>query len=148
MTFRQIGKLGLLAAFLTAGCSQQLPTDVGKVTGKVTLDGQPLADAVVTFTPLASGGATAIGKTAADGSYSLTYSSGVSGAQIGENRVHISTLDAGNPDSDPPRAAVPEKVPLKYNTRTELKVEVKPGDNVLDFPLKPGPVVQPGPDPE
>jgi hypothetical protein len=58
--------------------------------------------------------------------------------------VIISTHDSGNPDSDPPRPAVPEKVPAKYNINSQEKVEVKPGSNTFDFPLEPGPIIQPG----
>jgi hypothetical protein len=40
-----------------------------------------------------------------------------------------------------PKGATKEErkqaIPAKYNTNTELKVEVKPGSNTLDFDLKP-----------
>jgi len=132
--------------FVTAaagGCGKSAPANVGGVSGRVTLAGEPLPEAVVTFAPTKQGGSTALGKTKADGTYSLNYAKGISGAEIGENRVLVTTFDAGNPDSDPPRPAVPEKVPAKYNSQTELKVEVKAGSNTFDFPLEPGPVVQP-----
>jgi len=110
----------------------------------VTLAGEPLPNALVTFAPVTQGGSTALGKTNADGSYTLNYAQGIDGAEIGQNRVLIHTYDAGNPDSEPPRPAVPEKVPARYNSQTELKVEVKAGSNTFDFPLESGPVVQPG----
>jgi len=120
------------------------PDNVGGVSGKVTLGGQPLPDATVTFTSLKEGGSSAMGKTDSGGNYSLRYTGGASGAEQGENKVTISTYDAGNPDSDPPRSAVPEKVPAKYNVKSQEKVEVKPGSNTIDFNLEPGPVIQPG----
>jgi hypothetical protein len=132
--------LGLMGALLL-GCGG--PDNVGGVSGKVTLDGQPLPDARVTFSPTKEGGSSALGKTDSSGYYSLKYNAGYSGAELGENQVTISTYDAGNPDADPPQPAVPEKVPVKYNAKTELKVEVKPGSNTFDFPLEAGPVVQP-----
>jgi hypothetical protein len=139
------GALALLIVFAVAGCSSQsLPENVGQVTGKVTLAGEPLADALVTFAPVAQGGTTSLGRTDANGVYKLNYARDVDGAQIGENRVLISTYSAGNPEGDPPRPAVPEKVPAKYNTNTELKADVKSGSNTIDFSLEAGPVVQPG----
>jgi hypothetical protein len=128
---------------LCLGCgAKSQPKNVGKVTGRVTLEGQPLADAVVTFAPVKAGGASALGRTDADGKYTLNYAPDIQGAEVGENRVSISTYSEGAPDSDPPRPKVLEKVPLKYNVRTELVRDVKTEDNTFDFDLKnDGPVV-------
>ncbi len=137
---------GVLTALLAvaAGCQEAAPANVGQVSGRVTLAGEPLADALVTFAPVKEGGTTALGMTKADGTYALNYAGEISGAEIGENRVLISTYATGDPDGDPPRPAVPEKVPARYNTTSELKVEVKAGSNTFDFPLEAGPVTQPG----
>jgi hypothetical protein len=112
------------------------PSNVGHVTGRITLEGQALPDALVTFSPVKEGGTSALGKTDSDGNYTLGYTAGVSGAEIGENKVSISTYNEGNPDSEPPRPAVPEKVPAKYNAKTELKADVKAGNNTFDWDLK------------
>ena len=53
-----------------------------------------------------------MGKTDSNGVYALSYSAGVSGAEIGENRVTISTLTAGT-----------EKVPMEYNTQSKLTAD-------------------------
>lgn len=134
-------RLAALCTILLAGCGG--PDKVGGVTGKVTLSGQPLPDAMVTFSPTAEGATSGVGKTDSEGNYTLTFAADVEGAQEGENVVRISTYREANPDADPPQPAVPEKVPAKYNVKTELKVEVKPGSNTFDFPLEPGPVIQP-----
>ena len=120
------------------------PSNVGGVSGKVTLGGQPLPDARITFSPKSEGSSGAVGYTDSEGQYTLSYASGVTGAQEGENEVRISTFREADPDSDPPQPAVPEKVPAKYNVKTELKVDVKSGSNTLDFNLEQGPVIQPG----
>ena len=130
------------ALFVIAGCGG--PKDVGGVSGTVTLGGQPLADAMITFSPTAEGGSSGVGQTDSEGHYTLSYAAGVQGAQQGANEVRITTFREAEPDGDPPQPAVPEKVPAKYNVKTELKVEVKAGSNILDFPLEPGPIVQPG----
>jgi hypothetical protein len=132
----------LVVGFCVSGCGGAASVNVGKVRGKVTLEGQPLGDALVTFTPVQEGGSSALGKTDVDGSYRLSYANGIEGAEIGENRVSISTYDQGNPDGDPPRPKVLEKIPLKYNIRTELVREVKSGENSIDFDLQTdGPVI-------
>ncbi|MCI0360345.1 MAG: carboxypeptidase-like regulatory domain-containing protein [Planctomycetaceae bacterium] len=129
-----------------AGCGG--PDNVGSVSGTVTLNGQPLPDAIITFSPTAEGGSSGVGTTDSAGQYTLSYAAGVRGAQEGENMVRITTYREAEPDADPPKPAVPEKVPARYNAKTELKVEVKSGSNTFDFPLEPGPVVQPGHDDE
>ncbi|MCI0360415.1 MAG: DUF4198 domain-containing protein [Planctomycetaceae bacterium] len=139
---------GIPLVLAVAGCGASAPANVGRVSGQVTLAGQPLPDALVTFIPVKQGGSTALGKTDASGNYTLNYASGIDGAEIGPNRVSITTYAPANPDSDPPRAGVPEKVPAKYNLKTELTADVKAGNNTIDFSLEAGPVVQPGPEPE
>lgn len=133
----------LLACETQIGCGSRTPDNVGKVSGRVTLEGQPLPEALVKFTPVKEGGSSALGRTDANGKYTLSYASGIAGAEVGENRVAISTYNAGNPDGDPPRAKVLEKVPVKYNIRSDLIREVKAGENTpINFELKAdGPII-------
>lgn len=73
----------------------------------------------------------------------LLYRSRTRGAEPGEHRVTIATFTEGDPDGDPPVARVAERVPVKYNLRSELTATVERGANVLDFDLDAGgPVVQ------
>ena len=132
----------LLALSALTGCGGA-GVKLGKVIGKVSLAGQPLPDALVTFSPVA-GGSPSAGKTAEDGTYTLVYAKNVNGALIGEHTVTISTFrDALE---DPPTPAVPEKVPFKYREAEELpKVSVKSGTNTLDFNLEAGPTEPPAP---
>ncbi len=137
--------LKILAAFalvLPAGCGRG-PDDLGRVSGKVTLDGQPLANATVVFSPKTAA-SQSVAVTDANGEYSLLYSSDVHGAKPGEHRVAISSFTEGDPDGDPPVAKVAERVPYKYNLRSELSTTVSPGENTVDFALaSDGLVVQP-----
>ena len=128
---------GLLLSTLLAGCGgAPTPSNVGRVSGHVTLEGQPLPSALVTFSPVEQGATSSLGRTDEDGNYTLVYAQGVDGAHIGQHRVSITTFDEGDPDGDPPRPAVAEKVPAKYNYQTELTADVKAGENSIDFPLK------------
>lgn len=128
--------LTLVGLALTCfGCGG--PSHVSTVQGKVTLDGQPLPDALVTFQPKGEG-SPSTGRTDADGNYTLRYSRTVEGAEQGEHVVTISTYSRGNPDGDPPVPATPEKVPAKYNVKTELTKTVEAGRNTHNFELESG----------
>ena len=118
---------------------------LARVSGKVTLGGQPLADAFVQFSP-AAGGSQSVGKTDGNGNYTLVFTRGVNGAEVGEHNVTISTYVDPVPDADPPQPGAPEKVPLKYRSAGELKATVKKGSNPIDFALEPGPIEEPKPE--
>ncbi|HEY2892925.1 MAG TPA: carboxypeptidase-like regulatory domain-containing protein [Pirellulales bacterium] len=134
--------LGLVLLF---GCSRR-PKNVVRVKGRVTLGGQPLSGATVTFTPKGEGSASR-GFTNENGEYALNYAVGVDGAVIGEHIVSITTHRPGDPDAKPPIPDVPEKVPYKYRTGPDqLKATVeKKGENVIDFTLEAGPIEPPQP---
>ncbi len=110
------------------GCGSDLPT----VKGKVTLDGKPLPNAFIEFTPQVAGGSTSYGRTDASGNYDMMFSLKKRGAVPGENVVRITTADIG----DMGAANVPEQVPNRFNRNSELRAEVKPGQaNVCNFDL-------------
>ena len=114
-----------------AGCGGPEHPEVGRVSGVVTLDGQPLAEATVMFQP--TKGRASIATTDSAGKYSLIYLDGVPGAMLGAHKVIIRTEIPGE-DGQPPIAK--EKLPKKYHDHTELTAEVKPGSNTFDFELK------------
>lgn len=104
-----------------------------KVTGTVTLDGQPLANATVTFFPV-DGSRMSVGATDAQGKYKLRFSASTVGAVAGEHKVEIRTAPE-EADSEVTEKIV-EKVPAKYNAETELKQTLKNGSQVVNFDLK------------
>jgi len=116
------------------GCG---PSNIGTVSGTVTLDGQPLPDALVTFTPIEDGSPSS-GRTDANGSYTLRYTRSIVGAEPGEHVVSVSTYTEGDPDAEPPIPEVAEKVPAKYNEKSELKQTVTKGSNTIDLALEGG----------
>jgi hypothetical protein len=131
----------LLAA---AGCGSE-PYKVAPVSGTVTLDGKPLANAWVTFMPVGSKenpnpGPTSAGKTDASGRYTLAIEPGRPGAVVGAHKVSINTQggDAKGDDRDAGGPRAPrEKLPDVYNTRTTLTCDVPAaGTEAADFPLK------------
>jgi hypothetical protein len=98
----------------------------GDVTGKVTLDGEPLAGATVEFSP--EGGSPAYGVTDPQGKYKLLFSSDQKGATVGSHRVRITSFNEAKPGQK-------ERVPMKYNRKTDLVREVKSGNQTFDFDL-------------
>ncbi len=117
---------GLLCLVPLVGCAKSDRPPLGGVHGTVTLDGQPLAGAIVTFEPLEAGRGS-IAMTDAQGRYELIYIRNDKGAKVGAHRVQITTSNAN--------AGKPELVPPKYNVQTTLSADVKPGDNEINFAL-------------
>jgi hypothetical protein len=111
----------LFAVSLVIGCGRST-AEVAPVSGRVTLDGQPLQFAILTFQ--AAGKGAASGGSDADGRYTLMYKRGVMGAPVGKNRVTI-LLDV-------------EQSHRPQLTPTELEREVKPGPNEFNFDLTSG----------
>ena len=162
-TFSTLFAFGVLS-LTVAGCGgggADLP-DLGTVSGKVTMDGQPLAGAVVIFTPV-SGPGSSTGITDESGEYKLVFRQAV-GAVVGSHKVSISKRNAedlslhdqqAGTGPDAPAAAAPaaagghgqsagdagstrdpaETIAAKYNDATELTADVKSGDNTIDFTL-------------
>lgn len=122
-TARHLLLIGVAALIGCSGSSK--PYKTAPVSGRVTLDGKPLAAARVHFqvehSPQAGlvSGPEAYGETDANGNYSLTTVFKDKGATVGRNRVMISTRKqerpAGDPDG-PIREIAKERVPTKYFT--------------------------------
>jgi len=132
ISVRLVGLWFVAALMVTAlGCSNR---DLGQVSGTVTLDGEPLADAMVIFTPM-TGGRPAAGRTDAQGRYELIFDRAGAGAVHGEHFVEIRTADERILEDDSVEV-IPERVPAKYNATSELRRTVEEGSNVFDFELE------------
>jgi hypothetical protein len=104
------------------------PSDYGRpplgyVTGKVSLDGKPLAGVIIAFYPENGRMGTAI--VDKDGSYDVKYTNRVRGTKIGPSTVHFAWQTG---DSGP-------TIPERYGDRSELKVDVQKKKNVFNFDL-------------
>ena len=123
--------IGLLpVALLLAGCNRG--PQLGPVSGRISLDGKPLADAEVRFEPAT--GRASQGHTGANGQYELRYSRDYMGALVGSHTVRIlSATEVTLPDG---RFVIrPQTVPTRYNTESELRRDVESSGNVFDFEL-------------
>jgi hypothetical protein len=110
----------LVLIVFIAGCKPAGP-ELGLVSGRVTLDGQPVEGARLKFQPDGNK-PPSIGVTDKDGHYEAFYKRDIDGAQVGQHTIVIRTSD--NP-----------AIPAKYNDATELRREVKVGKNEIDFEL-------------
>ncbi|MBX3440508.1 MAG: hypothetical protein KF861_23665, partial [Planctomycetaceae bacterium] len=126
--------LSLCLTMFLAGCGNKGPK-IASVEGTVLLDGEPLQDAAVVFNP--PSGRPAGARTDAEGRYVLNFSKGRKGAIPGTNRVIVTTKS--DPRRGPDGEVIPgqdERIPMKYNTKTELSFEVLDGEkNVANFSL-------------
>lgn len=124
-------------SLFVAGCGPAVDPGYHPVTGTVTLDGAPLADAVVAFQPT-SEGSSGTGRTDENGTYILFYASQRPGAKAGDNTVVISKEADASSGGDEFAEVTEEEgelLPARYNQESELTATVTDGENVIDFAL-------------
>ena len=131
--------LGLGALMLcVAGCGDGGPT-LAPTTGLVTLDGQPVADAAVSFMPV-GGGPMATGNTNSEGVFELKTTN-KPGAVVGEHRVAVVKMKEYGYDPNgtvgPGGIRTQWFVPQKYSLADSsgLTATVGKSDNELFFEL-------------
>lgn len=105
------------------------------MTGTVTMDGKPLSGVIVVFKP--DVGRAGSGTTDANGKYELIYRYGVKGTKVGMNTISFE-WPTGYTGGGP-------AIPARYGTHTELREEVSPGMNPIDFELDSDPGAAPQP---
>jgi hypothetical protein len=93
-TYRWGAFLATLSTLAVLGCAGK--DRLFKLEGVVTLDGQPVQGAIVSFLPDEKGGRFAVGTTAQDGSFRLTTYRKDDGALPGDYRVTVTLI----PDDD------------------------------------------------
>ncbi len=125
-----------------SGCGGSDRPVLGRVTGSVMMDNQPVAGVAVTFQP--DKGRPAIGKTDQNGDFQLMYMPETPGCKVGHCRVEIGYGEGedegvemeGDDVVQTPGDSGKKTIPARYNTETELEADVKPGENVFDFDLR------------
>jgi hypothetical protein len=120
------------------GCSSSGP-EIASVSGRVTMDGKPLANATIVFTP--ENGRPSGARTDQNGNYALNFTEGRSGAIPGPNTVYISTVRDAEKDENGKTLVTESKetVPMEYNAASKLTFTVEPRKkNIADFDLKSG----------
>ena len=133
------------------GCGSGPEVDTVPVTGKVTLDGEPVEGATVDFVPDIPKGRSAVGRTDRHGAYTLMTVEPGDGALPGSYRIRVrKTSDStapithanqeeasGRASNMSRRSEVTHELPAKYANKDEsgLKAEVT-ADGGNNFPLK------------
>lgn len=129
-----------LTAIALAGCGSE-GFEVVPVSGTVTLDGQPLAGASVSFQPTGSAATPGPGSTAvtdAGGRYVLKTAETAqrTGAVVGNHVVRISAAqDQRAADDDSQRPAAKDPVPAQYRDQGVPFTVPAGGTDKADFPL-------------
>jgi hypothetical protein len=119
--------IGMIALGV-AGC--QTAAGLAPVSGKITLDGKPLANAHIVFQPATSSNAPSVGGSYAftneKGEYTLrTFEGDHAGAALGTHKVQINLkIDT---EKDPASRTRPKLLPTRYNVLSELTFDVKRG---------------------
>ncbi|MBI3468310.1 MAG: carboxypeptidase regulatory-like domain-containing protein [Planctomycetes bacterium] len=118
----------LMIALSPVGCEGG--PELGIVTGTVTLNGQPVPNAFVVFTPKGPGRPSQT-KTDAEGRFSLKFSGEREGALIGHHSVTVSTADITDAGQN-----IKEIIPAAYNRQGSIDVTVESGTNVINLELE------------
>jgi hypothetical protein len=136
------GLVWIVLASVPAGCGGRGAYRLAPVSGKVTLNGRPLADATVEFVPAAGAPADAplpssVGTTGEDGRYSLVLADRdkTPGGVVGKHRVIITLGGQGGAKEG--RPTFHRQLPERYNRKTELGCVVpEDGREDANFELK------------
>lgn len=131
-------RLGLLASLLLVGVAMGSGCGGGQVaqstiSGKVTLDGQPVEAGTITFLP-AAGDAPSGGGEIKGGTYTASIPRGAHKVRINVPKV-VGEKPSYGPGS-PTVKTYAESLPARFNTQTELKAEAKGSTATQDFDLK------------
>lgn len=93
--------LSLVGLLPLIGCGQPGPVLV-PVQGRITLDGKPVSEHVVTFSPIGNTqGNGAMGPTDEQGKFALTDVRGETGAHVGDYKVHLYPTPVTPPNDVP-----------------------------------------------
>lgn len=121
------------AVSLSLGCGRG-GVDRCAINGSVTMTGEPVDGGNIQFAPLTVGQGSASGAVVQAGRYSVPRESGL---VAGKYRVRIYWPEKAGREQGPNVPLARERIPAKYNTGSELTVEVRQGsDNTFDFALQ------------
>ena len=145
---RNLTLLAVLLCLLIAplGCGKKVLKTEG-VSGVVTLDGQPLADATVHFIPADSTGSPSYGKTNENGEYKLQTLLGAAdaGTTPGQYKVRVECVEMYETGKtfqengeEKPEMKARSIIPAKYNDENTsgLEATVVKGSNTFNFDLQ------------
>ena len=130
-------------SLLQAGCGGE--DGRATVRGTVSLEGVPLESGMIQFLPTPGSSGLAAGAIIENGRYSITkkgpmpgnYKVLVTACHKTGQMVPVPTIGPGVKEGEMMEEKV-QFIPDKYNTNSELMVEIEPGRNSHNFELEPG----------
>ena len=126
-----------ILALFTLGCSSARPSSV---TGKVTFDGHPVDTGNIRFDPLEDTPGFGASTRIVGGEYAIPADAGLFAGNylvaISATRPTGRTIAGeGLPGEANKIDEVEQYVPEKYNARSELRADLSPNANVVDYHL-------------
>jgi hypothetical protein len=129
-------RLMAICLAVVSGCQRGDPSR-GAVSGRVTLDGQPVVQGSILFSPIDGTRGAATGGEIKDGQYRLAAAAGPA---VGKNRVEVHAvrktgkmIPKGLGGTGKMIEEQVEGVAPKFNIESKLQVEITPGENTADF---------------
>jgi hypothetical protein len=126
----RLGTWFAATALIVAGCGDPA---VSQVRGKVTVDGNALEKGTISFFPV-DGKTQPAGGEINDGTYSVRVPAGVMTVKISAPKI-VGKKKLYDKKDSREYAVTAEALPERYNTQTELKLDVTPGTLDKDWPL-------------
>lgn len=130
-----------IGCFLLAGCNGP-EYELAPVSGRVTMDGKPLAEVIVRFQPIAersdqpNPGPGSFGTTDQDGRYRLrTIKPDAEGAVVGTHRVYLSSKPPPQDPADDRAPVFKEIIPSKWRDGSQTFTVPAGGTTQADFQL-------------
>ena len=133
---RTLASVFILGFVLAIGCGPKGP-ELGEVEGIITLDGEPVPDAVITYVPMFPDGVEckSSDKTDANGYYRIRYNRERYGVKLGEYMVQASTRDEVR-QLDGSKKFIREVIPKVYwSIESPVIVNVEAGKNDLNLEM-------------
>lgn len=119
---------------MAVGCSEGPP--MGDVTGTVTINGVPANTGSISFFPV-DGKSVTTGTKIEGGKYSAQVPVGKVKVEIRVSKV-VGRKKLYDTPNSPVQEILHEVLPPKYNDRTEIELDVQPGENQKNYDLKVG----------
>ena len=138
----RVQHIWLIGLGLLIGCGGGSDLERMVITGKVTYQGQPVADGLIRFVPSGATKGPPAGAAIKDGQYEVKAAGGVPAGTCrveikGFNPLPQSNKPPGGPDLVMMREAKEQYIPMKYNRESTLEVTISAdGGQVHDFDLQ------------